>query len=113
MNDPKQPNEMVPALRVAGDLLSTNAEKVRRDFFALIHSLERNAPAWTCFQLDLSAAQMIDSVGLNLVVTILKEINSRRAALRILYANPNLQRIFQFTRLDNRLELVKKPLDGV
>lgn len=94
-------------LRVPGDLISTSAEALRRQISGLLDASSAAPRSWTLFKLDLSAAKMVDSVGLNLVVTILKMVQKTGAKMQVLYSNPNVQRTFLFTRLDKHLELVK------
>jgi anti-anti-sigma factor len=50
---------------------------------------------------------MIDSMGLNLVVSLLKAAQKQGGRLRVAYADANVLRILTFTRLDKQLELVK------
>jgi anti-anti-sigma factor len=94
-------------LRVPGDLLSTTADPVRTQLNSLLESAERSGTNWTVFNLDLGAALMVDSVGLNLVVTLLKRVQKHGAKLRIHYSNASVARIFTFTRLDQYVELNK------
>ena len=92
-------------LRVAGDLISTNAEALRGEIDEL---LKAESPAgWNTFRLDLTTAQMVDSVGLNLVVNLLKRVQKREARMQVLYGHQNVLRTFIFTRLDKQVELVK------
>jgi len=49
---------------------------------------------------------MIDSVGLNFVVTILKAVQANKGKLEVVYANPNVHRTLLFTRLDKHATLV-------
>jgi anti-sigma B factor antagonist len=98
--------ERAYTLNVPGDLISTTAEALRRQLAGVLEPSA--APrTWNLFTLDLSAAKMVDSVGLNLVVTILKNVRKAGARMKILYSSPNVQRTFLFTRLDRHLELVK------
>jgi len=50
---------------------------------------------------------MVDSVGLNLIVTLLKRVQQRGGRMQIAYSSPNIFRTFTFTRLDKHVELVK------
>jgi anti-anti-sigma factor len=54
----------------------------------------------------VSTAKMIDSVGLNFVVTILKAVQANKGKLEVVYANPNVHRTLLFTRLDKHATLV-------
>ena len=94
-------------LRVAGDLLSTNAESVRNEITSLLGASGAAPPKWNLFRLDLASAKMVDSVGLNLVVGLLKQVQKQGAKLQITYSSQNILRTFAFTRLDKHIELVK------
>jgi anti-anti-sigma factor len=107
MNVPSNPTLKVLTLRVPGDLISTNAEALRNEAGTLLEPVEGAARQWDVFKLDLSLAQMIDSVGLNLVVTLVKRVQKLGARMQITYSNPNILRTFNFTRLDKHVELVK------
>jgi anti-anti-sigma factor len=88
------------ALKVSGDLVSTNAEIFRKEVGGLLASADGAGRKWSLFSLDLTAAKMVDSVGLNLVVALLKRVQERGAKLQIAYTNPNVLRTFVFTRLE-------------
>jgi len=94
-------------LRVDGDLISTNAEAVRNEAARLLESSGGGTGGWNLFKLDLSAAKMVDSKGLNLIVILLKRAQKQNARLQVIYSDPNVQRTFTFTRLDKQVELVK------
>jgi anti-anti-sigma factor len=94
-------------LKVAGDLLSTNARMVREEFEALAKSTEWSRKDVKTFRLDISKAKMVDSVGLNFVVFLIKQAGKRGLAMQVAYSTPNIHRTFVFTRLDRHLDLVK------
>jgi anti-anti-sigma factor len=94
-------------VRVDGDLVSTTTASVRGDIDRLLASMDDPWPAGTTLQLDLARAKMIDSMGLNLVVSLLKAAQKQGGRLRVAYADANVLRILTFTRLDKQLELVK------
>lgn len=94
-------------LRVPGDLISTSAEALHSEINCLFSDAEPGHVRWDVFQLDLTAATMVDSVGLNLIVTLLKRVQSRNARMRISYSSQNVLRTLTFTRLDKYVELVK------
>ena len=118
MNSKAELEEHIVTLRVAGDLISTNAETVRTEAESLLKSAD--APLkWSVFSLDLTGAKMVDSVGLNLVVmrlylgfifnigVIAISVGIIGRKMRVTYSNPNILRTFMFTRLDQQIELVK------
>jgi anti-anti-sigma factor len=95
------------ALKVSGDLVSTNAEAFRTEVGGILASADSAGRKWVLFSLDLTAAKMVDSVGLNLVVALLKRVQERGAKLQVTYSNPNVLRTFVFTRLDKHVEMLK------
>lgn len=94
-------------LHVTGDLISTNVESLRSVISTSLDAKDGVAQAWNTFVLDLSTAKMVDSVGLNLVVAILKRVQKRGAKMQVTYTNQNVFRTFAFTRLDKHVELIK------
>jgi anti-anti-sigma factor len=89
------------------DLTSTTVEQLRPELHAQLATPANPGAAWKLFRLDLAATKMVDSVGLNLIIGLLKAIQQRGARMQILCANPNVHRTFLFTRLDQHLELIK------
>lgn len=86
-------------LHIAGDLLSTHTPQVRQVALGYL-----DAPAKYTgvrrFVLDLSGAKMIDSVGLNLIVALVRSSQQIGAPMQIVYKHANVHRILVFTRLD-------------
>ncbi len=92
-----------------GDVLSTNADQLRTAILALLETEPVKAAGWTTLKLDLTAAKMIDSVGLNLVVGLYKEAKKRNAKTSAFLRSANIQRTFIFTRLDAHIQVVMVP----
>ena|ERR1700761_3491487 len=107
MNTPTTPSERTLTLSVSGDLLSTNVGSLRESAAALLSETVDHHPEWNVLRLDLRTANMVDSAGLNFVVTLLKRVRARGSRLQIAYTSPNVNRTFIFTRLDQHIELVK------
>ena len=97
----------VLTLRVPGDLISTNAEAYRTEVARRMESGGGAGPDWKTFVVDLKAAHMVDSVGLNLIVTWIKWVRDRGGKMRVVCAGGNVLRTFKFTRLDKHVELVE------
>jgi len=89
---------------VSGDVLSTNAAALRQELSAL---LENPAP-FAVLELDLRAASMVDSVGLNLLVWAWKFARDRGAETRVLLTSSDIERTFRFTRLSSYVEVVRE-----
>ena len=90
-----------------GDVLSTNVDALRQETFAVLEAPEIKNSGWKVFRLDLTAAKMVDSAGLNLIVSIIKAVKARGGSVRATVGNPNVYRTFIFTRLDKQLDLAQ------
>ena len=97
---------MNPSLKcvVPGDLTSTTATAFRAQIDQLLNAQGKTSPLGL-LELDLTAARMIDSVGLNLLVSIIKGVKERGGTVRILIIHQNIQRILAFTRIDKHAEV--------
>jgi anti-anti-sigma factor len=107
------PNQVAPeantfTVSLQGNILSTNAQDVRAQLTKALGDPRSAAGSLEVFELDVTRAQMIDSVGLNLIVWLLKAVRERRARLRLLVASVHVERTLQFTRLDQQAEVVRR-----
>jgi anti-anti-sigma factor len=95
------------AVSVPGDLVSTTTDALRQQLAALLEPAGA-PPPWRTLQLDLTHASMVDSVGLNLIVTILRAVQNHGGKMQIKLTSPNVLRTFQFTRLNQHIELIQQ-----
>lgn len=91
---------------VPGDLLSTNAAATRSQLDAFLADGGRPG-VWTVLELDLRHASMVDSVGLNFLVSLHKRLAADGKRLRVLVLSESVQRILRFTRLDQYVEVAQ------
>jgi len=105
MNFIYEPDTSILTLKFPQDILSTNVESTRSK---TLNILEIHPPKdWQCLQLDFSEIKLIDSAGLNFVVFLMKQAKEEGAIVRARVVNTNLKRTFQFTRLNQHMELVE------
>ncbi len=97
----------VVSVTIPGDILSTNADTLRDEVFALLETPEIKAGVWQTLKLDLTAAQMVDSVGLNLIVSLVRAVKARQGGVAATVSSANIQRTFKFTRLDQQITVTK------
>lgn len=88
--------------RATGDILSTNVDAVRAE----LDQLFTKSPQPRSIALDLSAARLIDSVGLNLIVSVLRRVKQYGGSARIKVGHPTVRRMMAFTRIDQHAEVV-------
>lgn len=95
------------AITIPGDLTSTSVREYGAEIDLALTGPPGAAAPWKIVTLNLAAAKMVDSMGLNLIVKILKAAQSAGGRLQIVFGNPNVHRTLLFTRLDRHAELVK------
>jgi len=104
---PMKPDTYTQTVAWSGDLTSTNAVNLRERLRNVLEPETGLNFDWHIFRLELNSARMVDSVGLNLVVSLLRAAQKSGRKMQVTYTNPNVLRTFQFTRLDQHIELIK------
>ena len=92
-------------LTVPSDLRSTNVEPITKDIHAVLEGCKSRNEVWTLLHLNLTAANMIDSAGLNMIVSLIRLATVAGARVRVSVSNPHVHRTFTFTRLDRQIDL--------
>jgi anti-anti-sigma factor len=96
---------MTLTIVIPSDVLSTNTEVLRPEIFKILE--DTASEAWQVLVFDLTAAKMVDSAGLNLLISVVRSVQPRGMKIRALVSNDNILRTFKFTRLDRHIELVE------
>ena len=109
VRNPAAPDAATISFGVPGNLLSTNAASVRQQIEDLLASQQLQGGLLGTFELNLRQAQMVDSVGLNLLVWLSKTLRQRQANLRLFISSAHVERTFKFTRLDQQAEILVFP----
>ena len=97
-------------LVVDGDVLSTTAETCVAEIEERLS--EHNSRKWRNFQLDLRTARMVDSVGLNVIITLVKKMLKKKKPMKIYIASPSVKRVFEFSHLGKYVDIVFKKRRG-
>jgi anti-anti-sigma factor len=92
---------------VPGDLTSTSAAANKRAFVQALDGADTRQPGWRVLRVDLTAARMVDSVGLNLLVSIIKRVKASGRDVEAVIAHPSVDRAIAFTRLDTQMKIIK------
>ncbi|MDQ8181258.1 STAS domain-containing protein [Pelagicoccus sp. SDUM812005] len=95
-------NPTTHSYKADGDIVSTNASQ----HWTRLESAIQNVSENELLEVDLRAANMVDSVGLNVIVKTIKTVDARKARVRLLIGSKSLKRICTFTRLDQKAEIV-------
>jgi anti-anti-sigma factor len=85
------------------DITSTS-ETAFRD--QLEHLMTHAPSGWKYLQINLQATRMIDSKGLNLIVSIVKRLRTEGRGVQLIAPQPSVRRILAFTRLDRHATVI-------
>lgn len=89
-------------LTVKGDLLSTNAEQRHEEIMELLQ--KSNEPR-EHVRLDLGTAKMIDSVGLNLLLGVVRFVREEGSKVSLRITSPSVNRVLAFSQFDRVAEI--------
>lgn len=87
---------------VPGDLLSTNSQTFQNEAHPKAESLQSG----TTLSIDLRAARLVDSVGLNALVTVIKSAKARGGTVQLFVSHRSVLRILAFTRIDTHARVI-------
>lgn len=102
---PSNHNPSAPAIhcQAPAEVTSTSESAFR---VQLEHIIGSAPQGWSVLQIDLHSTRMIDSKGLNLLVSIVKRLRGDGRGVRLVSPQPAVRRILAFTRLDRHAEVV-------
>jgi anti-anti-sigma factor len=95
----------VLAIHVPGDLTSASVQ----EFLQIVETAMppgTGAP-WRIVSLNLAAAKIVDSRGLDLIMKIHKTVQRLGARMQVVYSNQKMHRTLLFIRLDRIAELIR------
>jgi len=96
----------VAVVRVVGELDLATAPQART---AVVRALASGGPD---LELDLTAVDFVDSLGLGVVVSALKRVRSRGGHLVVVAAADRVRKPFELTGLDALVDLRQPSVDG-
>ena len=100
-------------VRVQGDLKSTTVSALQRDFTAMLAADNVRLADLHVLELDLKDAVVIDSQGLNLMVTVLKLMKLREVPMRVRVDRRPVYLTLLSVGMDRQLELVFEGANAV
>ncbi|MEM9399622.1 MAG: STAS domain-containing protein [Verrucomicrobiota bacterium] len=94
-------------LTAEGDVTSTNVDSMRYELEDIYEKTSTShKKKWSLLILDLSKSQMVDSAGLNLIISIVKRNKASGAEIKIITSSPLVHRVLTFTRLSKEVNIV-------
>ena len=95
--------DQTPVLELAGELDISTSQDLERE----LTRLERGSPPTLI--VDLRALTFIDSTGLRTILAADTRARERGGRLAVVTGSPSVQRVFEISRLDQRLTFVDDP----
>lgn len=90
-------------VRIKGDILSTHAKELSGTFgYALEEAARKDVRELT---VDLTSARMVDSTGLNVLMTLVRGAREGGIPVRVIITSPAVRRVFEVSRLDQVVEV--------
>ncbi len=90
-------DDIIIAAPQAAYLISSNAEEMKRDMSALLHTCSR-------LVLDLSQVRFIDSSGIGALLFCLRLANARGGGMKLCSMSPEVASVVQITRMNRILD---------
>lgn len=97
----------VLAIHVPGDFTIASVLECRLIVETAMAVPPGDSAPWQIVSLNLAAAKIVDSRGLDLIVTIHKTAQHLGARMQIVYSNVKVHRTLIFTRLDRIVTLIQ------
>lgn len=93
-------------LTLKGDLKSTTTAALHRDIFAVLDHESARTQYVSVVELDITGASMVDSLGLNLIIAVLKWSQQRGAKLRVLVGKRGVYSTMLAVGLERQSEVI-------
>ncbi len=93
-------------LTLKGDLKSTTTAALHRDVFSVLAHESARTLQISVVELDILGASMVDSLGLNLIIAVLKWSQQRGAKMRILVGTRGVYSTMLAVGLERQAEVV-------
>ena len=94
-------------LEITGDLTSGTVVQAHRAFLQGVKASTEQQRVWHTLRVDLTHARMVDSVGLNFLVSIIKRMRAEERGVELVVSHPSVIRALSFSRLDSQVTMLK------
>lgn len=102
----REENRWVLTFRI--DLLGPNYSKIKRLLERPIAQVDKTND-WEGLTLDLNEVNLFDSAGMGLIVTLYKKYSKQGKTFNVINCSDFVHSVFQSGRLDDILNVTKKP----
>lgn len=92
-------------LAFEADAISTTVDQMQAELETVVSSSSNWNEQWETLTLDMRLLQMIDSLGLNLLVSLIKRANNRDIKIRTLLRSRMVYQTLLATRMDKQMSI--------
>lgn len=92
-------------INIDKDITSTTAESIQKELDEIIRNKLVWQKQWANLVLDLTTIEFIDSIGLNMIIMLIKAMKLRPAAIELRIVSSNLYELFMYTRLNTLVKV--------
>jgi len=93
-------------IKIPGDIKSTTVSDLQRDIFAILNDPGVRGLPFDTVEFVATEAKMFDSLGLNLIVALLKAVKQRDEKMRLRVASRAVYMTCLAVSLERQLELI-------
>ncbi len=90
-------------VKVEGEIISTTVNVLREELNQLFNNEAVWGTEWNILTLDLQNTQMLDSLGLNLIVSLIKRVKDRSSSVQALVKSRMVYQTLLATRMDRQM----------
>lgn len=92
-------------LTIQRDLISTTVDDIHAQLLVILERYDVVQADWAVLNIDLTAAKMVDSLGLNLLLFLIKKAQLRTAKIQATISSQPVYRTFLATRMDKLMHV--------
>jgi len=92
-------------LKFSGDITSTCHDQVSGEIEKILSDPLIDNMGWQSMELDLLSARIIDSMGLNVIVDLIRRVKARNGTIKSKISSRTIYRTYLFTRLEKQMEI--------
>lgn len=101
------PTDFAARVALPGDLTSTTVAEARPLLAQAVDRVEQQPAGARTLRIDMMGARMIDSVGLNTLVGVIKRVRGFGGEVTVVISHASVERILTFTRLNTLVRVLR------
>ncbi|OIO59348.1 MAG: hypothetical protein COZ46_02620 [Verrucomicrobia bacterium CG_4_10_14_3_um_filter_43_23] len=92
-------------ISIPGDISSTNASEVQASIIQIVETKNVWQNKWNHLKIDLTRAEIIDSLGINVLINVQRKVKNRPCDIEIVIASSTILQLLSYTRIDQQMKI--------